>query len=308
MTGGSWIDLYLDAIAAERGATRNTLEAYNRDLQGFQAHCHTNGTDLKGAARPDIEGYLAHLEAEGLALATRARRLSAIRQFFRFLYLEGLRTDDPGAHIHGPRPGRSLPETLSEEEVEGLLAAARGGEATPKHIRDTALIELLYATGLRVSELVSLTAMTFSGDPQMILVRGKGGKERMVPLSEPARRGVRAWLETRAKAAPHMADSPWLFPARGGKKPISRQTVFLLMKTLAAQAGISPERVSPHVVRHAFATHLLANGADLRAIQMLLGHANLGTTEIYTHVASERARALVLEKHPMAKATPPAKA
>ena len=296
-----WIDTFLDAIAAERGASINTLQAYQRDLEDFSATVRSKGGTLASAGQGDIVGYLAGLDADGQAVATRARRLSAIRQFFRFLFEEGLRDDDPAALIKGPKRARSLPRTLSEEEVDRLLAAARGPEdPAPADRRATAIVELLYASGLRISELASLPLQAVQGDPRMLLVRGKGGRERMVPLSDPARTATAAWLEARAGLSKAIVESPWLFPARNPANPLARQTVFLMLKKLAALAGIDPARVSPHVLRHAFATHLLANGADLRAIQTLLGHADVATTEIYTHVLDQRLKDLVLDAHPLA--------
>ena len=306
-----WIDAFLEALAAERGAAANTLAAYRRDLGDFAAWLGRNGSGLGVARRAEIEAYLGGLEAAGLSPATRARRLSAIRQLFRFLLSEGWRADDPAARIAGPRPARRLPGTLSVAEVDRLLAAARagpGGEA--KRARLACLVELLYATGLRVSELVSLPAASARGNPRMLLVSGKGGRERMVPLSAPAREALAAWLrlrdaeeaERRAKGTRRARPLPWLFPSRGKGGHLTRVAFYQALKALAAQAGLEPERISPHTLRHAFATHLLANGADLRAIQQLLGHADISTTEIYTHVLDERLKALVLEKHPLARA------
>lgn len=297
---GHLIERYLEAIAAENGAARNTLAAYGRDLNDFAGFCGRHDTGLDEVMREGIEAYLAHCEATGLSVATRARRLSAIRRFFRFLFIEGLRGDDPAAHMQGPRPARTLPTTLSEADVERMLDLVRSPDGNSRHVRDTALVELLYASGLRVSELVGLPLAAFAGEPEMILVKGKGGKERMVPLSEPAQNAVANWKKTRA-ATRKWAQSPWLFPSSNGRKHLTRQSVFLMLKKLAARAGLDPKAVSPHVIRHAFATHLLSNGADLRAIQMLLGHADLGTTEIYTHVLDDQLRELVLEKHPMAQ-------
>ena len=301
------IDAFLEALAAERGAAGNTLAAYRRDLDDFAGWLGRNGSGLDAARRAEIEAYLGALEAAGLSPATRARRLSAIRQLFRFLLSEGWRADDPAARIAGPRPERRLPGTLSVADVDRLLEAARagpGGEA--KRARLNCLVELLYATGLRVSELVSLPAAAARGKPRMLLVTGKGGRERMVPLSGPAREALAAWLrlrdadeaERRARGA---RPSPWLFPSRGRQGHLTRIAFYQALKGLAARAGLDPERISPHTLRHAFATHLLANGADLRAIQQLLGHADISTTEIYTHVLDERLKALVLEKHPLAR-------
>ncbi len=302
-----WIDAFLEALAAERGAAANTLAAYRRDLEHFAAWLGRRGSGFGAANRAEIEAHLGALEAAGLSPASRARRLSAIRQLFRFLLSEGWRADDPAARIAGPRPGRRLPGTLSVEEVDRLLEAAPagpGGEA--KRARLRCLVELLYATGLRVSELVSLPAAAARGNPRTLLIAGKGGRERMVPLSGPAREALAAWLALRdteeaARRSKGARPSPWLFPSRGKQGHLTRIAFYQALKALAVQAGLDPERISPHTLRHAFATHLLANGADLRAIQQLLGHADISTTEIYTHVLDERLKALVLEKHPLAR-------
>ena len=296
----NWIELFLEAISAERGAARNTLEAYARDLQDFARFLERSGRDFATAARPDAEAYLSEVEAAGMATSTRARRLSAIKQFFRFLFLEGLRDDDQAAQIRGPGKKQRLPVTLSEDDVDLIMDQIykpRANSATWR--RNIALIELLYATGLRVTELVSLPLAATKGDPRMIFVKGKGGRERMVPLSEPAREAIAEWVEERARL-PYAKGSPFLFPARGKSGYLTRQSVFLMIKDVAVDARLDPAKISPHVVRHAFATHLLSNGADLRAIQTLLGHADVATTEIYTHVLEERLKSLVLEKHPLA--------
>jgi integrase/recombinase XerD len=246
-----------------------------------------------------------------MAQATRARRLSAIRQFYRFGFLEGWREDDPAALIRGPKRARALPGSLSEAEVDRLLDAATGlGRTVADRRRNTCLLQLLYATGLRVSELVSLPVAAVRGDPRMILVRGKGGRERMVPLSPPARIALRDWLALRDATEAEArrggkAGSPFLFPARGKRGHMTRERFFLLCRELAASAGLDPAKVSPHTLRHAFATHLLAHGADLRVIQTLLGHASIATTEIYTHVLEARLRELVFDKHPLARPEEP---
>lgn len=303
----SWLPQFLEAIQAERDAARNTLLSYGRDLTDFASFLEVRGSDLAGAGRAEIEAYLVDQQDRGLAQATRARRLSAIRQLYRFAFLEGWRSDDPAALIKGPKRARALPGSLAETEVDRLLAAAeRFGRTEAERLRDTCLMQLLYATGLRVSELVSLPVAAVRGDPRMILVRGKGGRERMVPLSPPARAALVAWLAIRdqAEAAAQRAGkprSPALFPARGRRGHMTRETFFLRVKDLARHAGLDPAQVSPHTLRHAFATHLLAHGADLRVIQTLLGHASIATTEIYTHVLDARLRELVLEKHPLAE-------
>ena len=301
---GTWLERFLEAIQAERDASKNTILSYARDLNDFAAFLKARGQDYTTADRADVEAYLVDQSDRGMAQATRARRLSAIRQLYRFAFLEGWRTDDPAALIKGPKRHRSLPGSLSEGDVDRLLdAAAALGRTEPERLRDTCLMQILYATGLRVSELVSLPVVAVRGDPRMILVRGKGGRERMVPLSEPARVALAAWLaHLDASERPGRQRSPFLFPARGRRGHMTRERFFLLVKDLARLAGLDPAGISPHTLRHAFATHLLAHGADLRVIQTLLGHASIATTEIYTHVLEARLRELVLEKHPLADA------
>lgn len=307
MTGAGWVEPFLEAMIAERGAARNTIAAYARDLTDFRTWLAARGGSLADADRAAIEAYLAALEAAGRAPSTRARRLSAIRRFYHFVLTEGWRAEDPAAGIGGPRPGRRLPGTLEIKEVDQLLAEAdRQAAEGVKGVRLRCMVELLYATGLRVSELVSLPAAAARGDPRMLLVRGKGGRERMVPLSVPARAALRAWLADRdtTEEAAHQAGgrpSPHLFPSRGKLGHLTRIGFYQALKELAVRAGVDRDRVTPHRIRHAFATHLLANGADLRAIQQMLGHADVSTTEIYTHVLDERLRQLVLQKHPLAR-------
>lgn len=304
---GAWLDRFLEAIQAERDAARNTLVSYARDLTDFAAFLKARGLGYPEASRADIEAYLVDQDVRGMAQATRARRLSAIRQLYRFAFLEGWRDDDPAALIKGPKRARALPGSLTEAEVDRLLDAARTlGRTEAERLRDTCLMQLLYATGLRVSELVSLPASAARGDPRMILVRGKGGRERMVPLSPPARAALAAWLGhlDASQPPPPRPRSPFLFPARGRRGHMTRERFFLLVKDFARIAGLDPAAISPHTLRHAFATHLLAHGADLRVIQTLLGHASIATTEIYTHVLEARLRQLVLEKHPLADPAP----
>lgn len=302
-----WISTFLDAHAAEQGAARNTQLAYARDLRDFADWAAGRTADFTGLTRGDIEAYLVDCAAQGLAQSTRARRLAAIRQLFRFAYAEGWRSDDPASRISGPGKSKKLPVTLSHAEIEALLDSARKvGRSPSERVRNTCLVELLYATGMRVTELVSLPVAAVRGNPQMILVRGKGGKERMVPLSIPARDALRAWLEDWEQAASELRakrlpEPRFLFPSRGREGHLSRVGFFLLLREIATAAGLDPTRISPHVLRHAFATHLLAGGADLRAIQTLLGHADVSSTEIYTHVLEERLKTLVLEHHPLAK-------
>lgn len=302
--GAAWPDAFLDAMQAERGAAQNTLKAYARDLEDFRAWLgRQNAGSLASVDREGIERYLVDLSAEGLSATTRARRLSAIRQFYRFVFSESFRADDPSAGLSGPRRAKTLPATLSLAEVDALLARARAeAGAKPSALRMHALLQLLYATGLRVSELVSLPVAAVRGNPVMILVRGKGERERMVPLSDPARAVLSEWLTFRDQEEERLtAASRFLFPSRGKLGHLTRNAFFLSLKELAVRSGLDPSGISPHTIRHAFATHLLQNGADLRVIQMLLGHSDISTTEIYTHVLDERLKALVLEKHPLAR-------
>ncbi|MCH2077124.1 MAG: tyrosine-type recombinase/integrase, partial [Rhodobacteraceae bacterium] len=263
------IQAFIEAQAAELDAAPNTQAAYARDLQDASAWLERKGSSFAGAARDDIEGYLIFCEAQGLAKSTRARRLSSIKQLYRFAFEEGWREDNPAIQIKGPGRDARLPKTLSEDEVNALLAAARShGRTETSKLRATCLMELLYATGMRVTELVSLPLSAARGDPRMLLIRGKGGKERMVPLSPPARDALRTWiahLDEQDGLAPR-----YLFASRGKAGYLTRHAFYMLIKDLAVAAGVSPAKVTPHTLRHAFATHLLANGADLRSIQVLL--------------------------------------
>ncbi|SEL26039.1 site-specific tyrosine recombinase XerD [Pacificibacter marinus] len=303
----NWISRYAEAQAAELGAAENTRLSYGRDLIGFSDWLTPQGLSFETAQRADVEAYLVACESEGLAQSTRARRLSSIKQLFRFAFEEGWRTDNPAIQIRGPGRSKRLPKTLSEDEVAQLLTAARSlGRNDFDRARNTCLIEVLYATGMRASELVELPISAVRGDPRMLLVRGKGDKERMVPLSPPARAALIQWLELRdsaeetARIEKGVKPSPFVFPSRGKAGHLTRVGFYQLIKDMAVAAGLSPDKVTPHVMRHAFATHLLANGADLRSIQTLLGHADLSTTEIYTHVLDERLKELVLTHHPLA--------
>lgn len=302
-----WISSFLEAQAAELDAARNTLLAYGRDLQDFASWLERRASSFDAATRAEIEDYLIFCEAQGLSKATRARRLSAIRQLYRFAFEEGWRSENPGLRIKGPGQAAKLPQTLELAQVEALLRAAKDSGRTPEEqARNACLMEVIYATGMRVSELVELPVAAVRGAPAMILVRGKGGKERMVPLSPPAKQALADWLILRdateeAGAAKGKKPSKFLFPGRGAAGHITRQQFFVLLKGFAAQAGLDPASVTPHTLRHAFATHLLAGGADLRVIQTLLGHADLSTTEIYTHVLDEHLKSLVLEHHPLAR-------
>lgn len=306
----TWISAFLEAQAAELDAARNTRLAYGRDLADFMGWLARRGQAFISATREDVEAYLIACEAEGLSKATRARRLSSIRQLYRFGHGEGWRDDNPAIRIKGPGATRRLPASLTHDEVDRLLEAARTkGRAEGERLRNRALMELLYATGMRVSELVELPVAAVRGDPRMILVRGKGGKERMVPLSGPARAALTGWLaqrdsaEEKARKQGHAANRH-LFPGPGTDGHLTRQHFYLLIKDIAVLAGVDPGKVTPHTLRHAFATHLLAGGADLRVIQTLLGHADVATTEIYTHVLDEHLKSLVLEHHPLAKPQP----
>lgn len=299
-----WIQAFLEAQAAELDAATNTRLAYARDLQDFAGWLRDKGLHFAKATQDDVESYLIDCDREGLSNATRARRLSAIRQLYRFAFEEGWRETNPAIQIRGPGKSRSLPKTLSVDEVGQLLQAAR--ETGKAATRNTCLMELLYATGMRVSELVTLPVAAARGDPRMLLVRGKGGKERMVPLSPPARIATAAYLVERdaaedAARKKGRVPSRFLFPSSGKDGHLSRQSFFLFIKKLALDAGVAPDKVTPHTLRHAFATHLLAGGADLRAIQVMLGHADVATTEIYTHVLDERLTELVMQHHPLAR-------
>jgi integrase/recombinase XerD len=309
------IDLYLDMLAAERGAAANTLEAYRRDLEDFAGHLGEQGGAIATAVNDDIRGYLGALSARGFSASSVARRLSAIRQLYRFLYAEGNRKDDPAAAIEGPKRGRPLPKVLSISHVDQLLGAAREGITDSERpitlrlraARLTCLLEVLYATGLRVSELVTLPASAARRDERMLIVRGKGNKERLVPLNESAKQAMRDYLALREEAAKETKQgsvkaSKWLFPSFGESGHLTRQHFARDLKALASAAGLKPRQVSPHVLRHAFASHLLQNGADLRSVQTLLGHADISTTQIYTHVLEERLKSLVRDLHPLSEA------
>jgi integrase/recombinase XerD len=305
------VELFLDMLAAERGAGPNTLSAYGRDLADFSAFLGSKGRPVATATTDDVRGYLGALNRRRLASATVARRLSAIRQLYRFLYAEGRRPDDPAAILEGPKRGRTVPKVLSIAEVDRLLATARmvaekadlSGPDRLRAVRLNCLIEVLYATGLRVSELVTLPAAAAERAARMLIVRGKGDKERMVPLNEAAKQAMRDYLALLAKANPQAvrpeARSKWLFPSFGESGHLTRQHFARDLKALATVAGLRADQVSPHVLRHAFASHLLHNGADLRVVQTLLGHADISTTQIYTHVLEERLKSLVRDLHPL---------
>lgn len=288
----SRVEAFLEMLAAERGAAENTLAAYQADLDDFSSFLG-RGKALSGASADDIAAYMQSLGLSGMAARTQARRLSALKQFFLFLLREGAREDNPAAEISPPKLPKALPKYLSESEVEALLEAARGMKGPPG-LKTQAGLEILYSTGLRVTEMLSLRASALSTDAMMLLVKGKGGKERMIPLSDAARQTAAA---LRA-ASP--AKARYLFAGRDPAQPMTRQGFALLLKQAAINAGLDPARLSPHVLRHSFASHLLAHGADLRALQKLLGHADIATTEIYTHVLAERLQKLVQAHHPLA--------
>jgi integrase/recombinase XerD len=302
-TNATLIELFLDMLAAERGASKNTLAAYTQDLTDFSAALSVRKRSILTASTEDVRAYLQQLDERGFAATSLARRLSAIRQLYRFLYAEGLRADDPAAIIEGPKRGRSLPKVLSVEEVDHLLAAARTA-ARPslterlRAARLTCLLEVLYATGMRVSELVALPVTAAQRNARMLAVRGKGDKERLVPLNDAARRAMAEYRTLLTEAHPEL-QTKWLFPSFGESGHLTRQHFARELKALAATAGLRPDKVSPHVLRHAFASHLLHNGADLRIVQTLLGHADISTTQIYTHVLEERLKSLVRDLHPL---------
>jgi integrase/recombinase XerD len=309
-TDDALIELFLDMQAAERGAGANTLSAYRNDLDDLSAYLRAVGTSVAKADTDQLRGFLKSLDERGFATSSLARRLSATRQLYRFLYAEGKRSDDPAAVLEGPKRGTTLPKVLSIAEVDTLLTQARANAENagqPKAARLRAarllcLLEVVYATGLRVSELVALPASAARPQQQMLVVRGKGNKERLVPLNGAAKRAMAEYLALRVEAGKDGKKdtaSKWLFPSFGEQGHITRQHFARELKTLGAACGVSPSQLSPHVLRHAFASHLLHNGADLRVVQTLLGHADISTTQIYTHVLEERLKSLVRDLHPL---------
>jgi integrase/recombinase XerD len=304
------IDLFLEMQTAERGAAANTVEAYRRDLEQFVAHLERTGRPMREAVPADIAAYARSLAVEGLSPATRARRLSSVRQLYKFLSGEGLVAEDPAARQTGPKIARALPRTLSVAEVDRLIETARkrieatSGRERARALRLYCLVELLYATGMRVSELVSLPRSVLKGDARVLTIVGKGRRERLVPLNDTAQAALVRYLnrgEDAEEGIPPMLRTKFLFATASAEGYLTRQRFAQELKALALDAGLDPERVSPHVLRHAFASHLLDRGADLRTVQQLLGHADISTTEIYTHVLEERLKKLVLEHHPLAK-------
>ena len=299
------IEIFLDMLAAERGAAQNTIEAYRRDISDFAGSL--NGRSLSVASTDDIRRYLASLTSRGFAGSSMARRLSALRQLFRFLYAEGYRSDDPGTVVEGPKRSQSLPKIMSIADVDRLLETVRLRSVKPsqtgadrlRQSRMVALLEVLYATGMRVSELIALPVSSARGDARMLVVRGKGNKERLVPLNNAAKSAMADYLALRKEAG--LDPSTWLFPSFGESGHLTRQHFARELKDVAAAAGLRAVNISPHVLRHAFATHLLQNGADLRSVQMLLGHADISTTQIYTHVLEDRLKSMVRDLHPLSE-------
>jgi integrase/recombinase XerD len=298
------LELFLEMLVAERGAAKNTIEAYARDLSSVSDFLsHKKLGSLEAVQTEHLRAYFSDQKKEGVSERTVARRLSSLRQFYRFLLDEGAREDNPVDRIESPKQGRSLPKVLSEEEVSGLLTFVRTqteNKGSPEAARLFLLIELLYATGLRVSELVGLPLAAVARDPQLILVKGKGNKERIVPVGSVARKALSLYLPLRPRFLKAGIESPWLFPSNGLEGRLTRQRFGQLLKEAAIHAGIPPKKISPHVLRHAFASHLLANGADLRIVQKMLGHADISTTQIYTHVLDSRLQKLVQDHHPLA--------
>ena len=313
MSSAAWTEAFLEMMAVERAAARNTLIAYGKDLadaDGF-LRAKGDGAGLAGASMQDVEAYFADLGARGMSPATASRRRAAVRQFYRFVLGEGWRSDDPSRRVDAPKRGRPLPKLVSRGEIDRLLAAAVQTEPDPlaiaKGLRLACMIEVLYASGLRVSELIGLTTAAVAQGPAYLIIKGKGGKERMAPLNAPARAALAAYLQVRPsflkpQTAAGKTVNPWLFPSRtAASGRLTARRFGQMLDDCAMAAGIDSAKVSPHVLRHAFATHLLEGGADLRAVQTLLGHADIATTQIYTHVASDRLREVVLSKHPLAQ-------
>lgn len=298
------IDAFLEMMAVERAAAANTLKNYGRDLGRFAAFASSRQESLETAGANDIAAWLDVLEAEGLAASTAALKVSALRQFYQFLYTEGYRADNPTTSIDRPKTRRPLPKVLTSEEVTALFEAAERMEG-PKGLRMMAMLEILYSAGLRVSELVGLPLGAFRKGERLLIITGKGGKERLAPLTERAQEAAAAYLSCREtfleKKGSRNTTSPWFFPSRGKSGHITAARFAQMLKDLAVEASVLPSKVSPHVLRHAFATHLLEGGADLRSVQQMLGHADITTTQIYTHVAQDRLKDLVFSKHPLAK-------
>ncbi|HXA38049.1 MAG TPA: tyrosine recombinase [Phenylobacterium sp.] len=299
--GASWAEAFLEMMSVERAAARNTLTAYSRDLGDAAGFLAGRGRDLADATAEDVEAYFVALSERGLSPATASRRRAAVRQFYRFVLGEAWRADDPSRRVEAPKKRRALPKVLSRAEVDRLIAAAAAKDGA-QGLRLACMVELAYASGLRISELTGLTLAALARDPAYLIVKGKGGKERLAPLNAAARTAVKAYLEVRPGFLPKGDKAnPWFFASRGKEGRLTPRRFAQLLDEAAAHAGIDPARVSPHVLRHAFATHLLEGGADLRVVQTLLGHADIGTTQIYTHVAGDRLAQVVATRHPLAK-------
>jgi integrase/recombinase XerD len=295
VSNATLIESFLDMMSAERGASVNTIAAYRRDLLDFAGRA-----DLKRATRDDVRKYLAVLTKASIAGSSQARKLSALRQFFGFLYTDGIRKDDPTSAIDAPKRARPLPKIITRADIDALIGAARQQES-PEGLRLSCIVEMLYAAGLRVTELAGLPIASVRGKDGFIIVRGKGRKERMAPLNPSAREAIKAYLDVREEFVPKGNQSKFLFPSRSAEGYLTRRRVHQMLKELALKANIDPDKLSPHVLRHAFATHLVEGGADLRSVQTLLGHADIATTQIYTHVASDRLTAVMEAAHPLSR-------
>lgn len=293
------ISAFMETITAERGAAKNTIAAYTRDLEDFGEFLDSKRRTFENAMLPELRTYLSSLVKRGLSAKTQARRISALREFYKYLYTEKIRTDNPTDALDSPKTARSLPKYLSEEEINRLFNAVEELKS-PKKDRMKVLLEILYASGLRVSELISLPAATANVKENFLIVRGKGSKDRMVPLTDVAKKALKDWIPVREKTLPKGRESRWLFPSKGKTGHLTREGFFEELKSLALIAGIDRERVSPHVIRHSFASHLIAHNADLRTVQQMLGHSNIATTQIYTHILDNRLKNTVEKNHPLA--------
>lgn len=293
------ISAFTETITAERGAASNTIAAYTRDLEDFGEFLDSKRKTFENAMLAELRAYLSSLVKRGLSAKTQARRISALREFYKYLYTEKIRSDNPTDALDSPRTGRSLPKYLSEDEINRLFKAVEELKS-PKKDRMKVLLEILYASGLRVSELISLPAATANVKENFLIIRGKGSKDRMVPLTDAAKQALKDWLPVRERTLPKGRESRWLFPSKGKTGHLTREGFFEELKSLAIIAGIAAERVSPHVIRHSFASHLIAHNADLRTVQQMLGHSNIATTQIYTHILDNRLKKTVEKNHPLA--------